>query len=541
MNLDKLISRFDVEIYQSILGNEIIGTLKELGSEYLYTAQLNSILNNTYSTGELLLNSTFRKSLFQSMKKQEIENLNLHLGVNNQDDPWKAIENITFKGLYLEKLFEYFHIEIPEGNMSEWIGSHKVNPEYALYNYQNKVLFKIDMTLKTSKNRVLLHMPTGSGKTRTTISYICRYFIENENTNVVWFANTVELLDQAYNEFQRAWTKLGNREIQTYKFWGQSDIDLSIIQGSFVVVGLDKAYNFLLNDFGNFTIFANNTSLIIMDEAHQAIAPTYKLLLESIVILNKASLIGLSATPGRSWNDPNEDLKLADFFYRQKVKLKIDGYENPVDYLVENGYLARTINTPLLYKSGIELSLNDIEYLRINFRLPPNVLDKISKDRLRNLSIISKVQNLIKKHKRIIIFGITKDHAIILNSLLTALRIDSKVLTSDTQSEFRKKIIEDFKISRIDHPEPKVLCNFGILTTGFDAPETSCAVIARPTDSLVLYSQMVGRAIRGVKSGGNEEAEIVTVIDESLPGFGNVAEAFSNWDDVWDEINEELE
>jgi len=263
--------------------------------------------------------------------------------------------------------------------------------------------------------------------------------------------------------------------------------------------------------------------------------------LESIVILNKASLIGLSATPGRSWNDPNEDLKLADFFYRQKVKLKIDGYENPVDYLVENGYLARTINTPLLYKSGIELSLNDIEYLRINFRLPPNVLDKISKDRLRNLSIISKVQNLIKKHKRIIIFGITKDHAIILNSLLTALRIDSKVLTSDTQSEFRKKIIEDFKISRIDHPEPKVLCNFGILTTGFDAPETSCAVIARPTDSLVLYSQMVGRAIRGVKSGGNEEAEIVTVIDESLPGFGNVAEAFSNWDDVWDEINEELE
>jgi hypothetical protein len=50
---------------------------------------------------------------------------------------------------------------------------------------------------------------------------------------------------------------------------------------------------------------------------------------------------------------------------------------------------------------------------------------------------------------------------------------------------------------------------------------------------------MVGRAIRGVKSGGNEEAEIVTVIDESLPGFGNVAEAFSNWDDVWDEINEE--
>jgi DNA repair protein RadD len=538
MNIDNLISRFDVEIYQSILGNEIIGTLKELGTEYLYTAQLNAILNNNYSKGELLLNPAFRKSLFQVMKKQEIEELNSHLGINYQNEPWREIDKVTFRGVNAEKLFEFFQVETTEVSIDEWNGSHKVIPEYALYNYQNKVLIKIDKALKTSKNRVLLHMPTGSGKTRTAISYVCKYFIENENKNVVWFANTVELLDQAYNEFQRAWTKLGNRQLETFKFWGQSDIDLSKVQGSFVVVGLDKAYNSLLNSFGDFTVFANNTSLVIMDEAHQAIAPTYKLLLESIVVLNKASLIGLSATPGRSWNDPNEDLKLAEFFYRQKVKLKIEGYENPVDYLVENGYLARTINTPLLYKSGIELSSTDIEYLRINFRLPTYVLENISKDRLRNLSIISKVKNLINKHKRIILFGITKDHAIILNSLLTAIGIDSKVLTSDTNSDYRKKIIEDFKKSRINHPEPKVLCNFGILTTGFDAPETSCAVIARPTDSLVLYSQMVGRAIRGVKSGGNEEAEIVTVIDESLPGFGNVAEAFSNWDDVWEEVND---
>ena len=75
------------------------------------------------------------------------------------------------------------------------------------------------------------------------------------------------------------------------------------------------------------------------------------------------------------------------------------------------------------------------------------------------------------------------------------------------------------------------------MTTGFDAPETSCAVIARPTDSLVLYSQMVGRAIRGPKSGGNLEAEIVTVIDGSLKGFGEVADAFMNWEDIWEDIN----
>ena len=79
-----------------------------------------------------------------------------------------------------------------------------------------------------------------------------------------------------------------------------------------------------------------------------------------------------------------------------------------------------------------------------------------------------------------------------------------------------------------------VLCNYGVLTTGFDAPRTSAAVIVRPTRSLVLYSQMVGRAIRGPAAGGNEACEIVTIVDTALPGFGDVADAFSNWEDVWD-------
>ncbi|MDE2824463.1 MAG: helicase-related protein, partial [Chloroflexota bacterium] len=80
---------------------------------------------------------------------------------------------------------------------------------------------------------------------------------------------------------------------------------------------------------------------------------------------------------------------------------------------------------------------------------------------------------------------------------------------------------------------PMVLVNFGVLTTGFDAPRASAVVIARPTQSLVLYSQMVGRAIRGPRAGGTDTCEVVTVVDPNLPGFGDVAAAFSNWEDVW--------
>ena len=67
---------------------------------------------------------------------------------------------------------------------------------------------------------------------------------------------------------------------------------------------------------------------------------------------------------------------------------------------------------------------------------------------------------------------------------------------------------------------------------------TSAALIARPTLSLVLYSQMVGRAMRGTAAGGNAECEIVTVVDPRLTGFGSVAEAFSNWEDVWRDTRE---
>ena len=51
--------------------------------------------------------------------------------------------------------------------------------------------------------------------------------------------------------------------------------------------------------------------------------------------------------------------------------------------------------------------------------------------------------------------------------------------------------------------------------------------------SLVLYSQMVGRAMRGRRSGGNRTCQIYTVVDTHLPGFGSVAEAFTNWEELW--------
>lgn len=532
MKIDDLITRFDEDTLQKILGKEVIGTLNVLGAKYVYSESLLRVLKNTYSNEELLLNKNFRNHLIDVLTIQESDDLCSHLSIIGTDDNYELLKGQKFKGEQLEKLFYFFEEEQSKEAPLEFVFESTVSSQYPLYPYQKAILKEAQQYLTGEKNRVLLHMPTGSGKTRTAISYICRFFFDNNDKNVVWFANTKELLDQAHSEFIKAWSSLGDRRIKVYKFWDKSKIQLDQIKGSFIVAGLDKTYKALIKNVGSLSVFSNNCSLVIMDEAHMAIAPTYKLLLNNMIV-NKIPLIGLSATPGRTWNDPDEDKKLADFFYRQKAMLKINGYENPVDYLVAEGYLAKVKNTKLLSDTGVKLSQEDYDYLSEHYVLPDHVLKTISEDRVRNMKIVAKVKELVKNHQRIILFAITKTHAIVLNSLLIAIGLKSSVVTAETSSADRTKTIDRFKVSRKDAPTPMILCNYGILTTGFDAPETSCAVIARPTDSLVLYSQMVGRAIRGIKSGGNAEAEIVTVIDENLPGFNQVADAFINWEDVW--------
>ena len=128
------------------------------------------------------------------------------------------------------------------------------------------------------------------------------------------------------------------------------------------------------------------------------------------------------------------------------------------------------------------------------------------------------------------VFAATVEHSDALAYVLRTQGIWAKSVTGKSNQNDRAEAIKHYKQQS---DEPRVLCNFGVLTTGFDAPATSCAIIARPTNSLVLYSQMVGRATRGKKAGGNASAEIYTVVDSSLPGFGDLSEAFVNWEDVW--------
>ncbi|MCA0972261.1 DEAD/DEAH box helicase [Halobacillus litoralis] len=536
--VEKVLSRADEITIQQIIGSQTLKMLRLVDDMYQYNSKLKELVREVEGKEYLLLDPNLRRVIIDLLKQDEIKHLALALDLYDSDSSipsiYHKIKSKRFsRGSDDEReIFSFFNLTPPPIQQQEESTALTIsNGQYPLFKHQRDASKKVKKLLNESPKKTLLHMPTGSGKTRTTMNIIADHLRENEPTVVVWLAASEELCEQAAEEFEKAWGYLGNRPINIHRYWGNKDLEPSDITEGLVVVGFPKITSKVKRSNGHKFIanFANKTSLIIVDEAHQAIATTYRYVLDTLFEHDdNKMLLGLSATPGRTYDDVEEDKRLADFFSKKKVILEVDGYENPVEYLVDEGYIAKVNFKELVYH-GDSFQSDDFERFS---EIPKDVLDRLGEDEQRNIKVIHETKKLAKNHKRIILFAPSVNSSESISFVLRTMGITSYSLTGSTNPTKRKHVIEDFKD---DGEDVKVLCNYGVLTTGFDAPQTSAAIIARPTISLVLYSQMIGRAIRGEKAGGNKEAEILTVIDQGLPGFGSVAEAFVNWEDVWNE------
>ena len=406
-----------------------------------------------------------------------------------------------------------------------------ITPLYGLFDHQRDVVRKLMPLLTQDERRAVLHLPTGVGKTRTAMHVVVNSLRTHDPSVVVWLASGKELLEQAVFAFREAWLHLGTRPIRIGSMWGNRMPDLDDFSDGFLAVGLAKAWALLSRTDPDWAArLASRIRLVVFDEAHQSIAGTYRRLTEELTLDFRCALLGLTATPGRTWADIDKDGKLAEFFSGNKVTLDVPG-ENPVEYLIDNGFLARPNFRTLFAEPG--LSINDGELTRIanSLDIPERIVATLSMSEQYVTAVLGAVEELLDAgHQRVLVFAATVAHARMLTAILVARDIRSDVVTGSTPERVRERAIRAFKSN---DGIPMILVNFGVLTTGFDVPKAGAVVIARPTQSLVLYSQMVGRAIRGPKAGGTTTCDILTVVDPSLPGFGDVAEAFLNWEDVW--------
>ena len=526
--------RTDDEVLQLLIGNDVVRLLRHIDPSLATPGKLRELIGKLKTPADLLRNAHTRSLLLELLTPSAAIELLEFMGIRTNGNSFATLASLNIrKGSVLEeRLFSFFGVRIVEETGSEQFPStHSSLANYQLFEHQRHAVSGVQKFLASDHNRVLLHMPTGSGKTRTAMNVIAEHLRSNEPALVIWLAYSEELCEQAVEEFERAWNYLGNRTISVLRFWSAYTLDLCSAQDGLLVAGLGKTYNYGSQSISSIATLADRASLIIVDEAHQAIARTYRLILDVLVEKKSTTgLLGLSATPGRTWNEIDKDQELADFFQKQKVSMEIRGYDNPIEYLVDEGYLARPIFSQLFYESGPELSQRDLLDIESHLDIPARLLERLAMDEQRNLRIVQRIEQAVQSHRRVILFAASVTHAKLLAAILQARGIMSEAITAETPRNERHRIITGYRGSR---EESMVLCNYGVLTAGFDAPQTSAAIIARPTKSLVLYSQMIGRALRGPLAGGNQEAEIITVVDTNLPGFGDLAESFLNWEDVW--------
>ncbi|MFQ9269695.1 DEAD/DEAH box helicase family protein [Ruminococcus callidus] len=386
-----------------------------------------------------------------------------------------------------------------------------------LYEHQEEAIRKLDAMDKRGAFRTLLVLPTGGGKTLTAAYWLLRNAVD-QNKKILWLAHRHLLLEQAAEAFARnAYTDtMVNRTVFNYRIIsGMHDKPVHIQKTDRILIAskdsmirsLDKLKNWLNGE----------EIYLVIDEAHHAVAKSYKKIIQYVADHTKSmKLLGLTATPFRTSEDEQGALKQV---FTDDIVYKTD-----LDTLIKKGILAtptfidRKTNIQFTEHLGVQ-ALKSIENLDT---LPENIANDIADNKERNRIIVEKYLHNYEKYGQTIVFALNKVHAIALNKLFNekgkAYGIRSEFIISEVQDMITGITISNAdnerKIEAYRNGEIQVLINVNILTEGTDLPKTHTVFLTRPTVSTTLMTQMVGRALRGLKAGGTKEAYIVTFIDD---------------------------
>ena len=335
--------------------------------------------------------------------------------------------------------------------------ANTVRPERDLFPHQKRAANAVERYLYSEESRTMLHLPTGVGKTRTAMSIVASHLRTRLTGLVIWLANSPELLEQAASEFEATWRVVGDRQVECLRYWSNYNPPINDVSDGIMFAGLAKLHS-LGKERKRLWSLGDRTTLVVFDEAHQAVATTYQDIVETIVTRSsRTPFLGLSATPGRTWDSPEEDARVAELFNGNKVMIDFDD-DNPITRLTYEGYLASVKFSLLNVVPGLNLSSEDIAEISNTFDIPDSLLDRLGSDERRNLRIVQRILELAEEHSRILVFAVSVDNAILLAGVCRGLGLKADSITSKTDTNLREHVIRRFK----SRGEPqRILVNFG--------------------------------------------------------------------------------
>ena len=518
---------------------------------------------------ELLKKPLFRKDVLMHMEVRDIEVVFDKLpaakkaGCSTLAEKANAIASISWGASDANrKLLEILGIDpsifTPTAEDDTAVVSHQAGKRFfELLDYQFVIKQRVlnELSRPYPLKRMLVHMPTGTGKTKTAMHTLVHYFnfkLKKQGA-VIWLAHTTELLQQAYETFAAVWEHLGDGQTNAYKLWGQRN--LSIPKDGFngvMFCGIQKLQAVRNGNPELFEQIIKDARLIVFDEAHKAAANETRALVESFMYAppghEDRSLLGLTATPGRTTLTSDENKLLSNMFENRLIGIDVDVVDqvnmsqgaflnhhaesNVIHYFQNAHILAKIKKEQLTYME----QFTDAQLQSIKTKMQENgyvdftktALETIGKNRSRNKAILDKLRELSTEQVPSIVFACSVAHAKLLSFMLSLEDIPNALVLGEMNPVDRAEAIDSFK----DRQNPvNILINYEVLTTGFDSTNIRCVFITRPTQSIVLYSQMLGRGLRGPMMGGNAECLLVDIKDNL--GRYDADMAFSHFDAYW--------
>ena len=427
------------------------------------------------------------------------------------------------------RIFGYPEYLVPSSNKDkvsgEIIEPHD-EPFKQLKDYQATMVFEALDQVKNPNAKFLIHMPTGAGKTRVAMEIISHFLNEKEGRQVIWLADKVELCEQAMDTFLNVWKHLGSRRLQTYRIWAGAEIPRQIDNYGFIVAMYQTIRNPIKNN--QLTIKAD---LIVPDEAHTAIAKTYAEIIDSLkdIFKKQTRVMGLTATPGRGSSDISENADLVNFFNNNIIG--IDTEDGTIEYLQKKRILSKCVRRALNTDITYQLSKQEWNMLAQSFahEFPDGLLEKIANDEKRNVKIVLRLKELAKECKHILVFCGSIKQSKLLSGFMTASGYNSAYVDGESPRNYRKDVVSKFRGGQL-----QFVFNYNLFAAGFDAPKIDAVVIARPTTSVVLYGQMIGRGMRGSAIGGTDEFQLVDVVDDIITEYGGLDDVHEYFSEYWD-------
>ena len=278
--------------------------------------------------------------------------------------------------------------------------------------------------------------------------------------------------------------------------------------------------------------FLSDFKLLVFDEAHRSVAPTFTSVMEDLGLTRwrraqEPFLIGLTATPYRG-HDAAETTRLAIRYGRKRLDVGAFGSNDAEDVIreLQEMRILAQVDHDTIEGGRFYMSADEVRQSRETPWLPQSVERRIAHDLNRTKRIIEAYENHIKPDWPTLIFATSVEHSQTVAALLTSMGIRARAVSATTDASSRRRIVDEFRSGQI-----KALVNYGIFREGFDAPKTRAIIVARPVYSPNLYFQMIGRGLRGVKNGGNDRCLILNVKD-NIENFERKL-AFSDLDWLW--------